>query len=68
MRVQWVKDKANGGCEKLARYLQTRGQDKNMILSGSNMNRGHCIGNAVEGTMRADEPARVLPPHLAIPT
>jgi len=38
-----------------------------MFLSASNRNRGHCIGNAVEGTMMADEPARVLPPHLAIP-
>ena len=38
-----------------------------MFLSASSRNRGHCTGNAVEGTMMADEPARVLPPLLAIP-
>jgi len=67
MRMEWAKDKADGGCEKLARYLKTRGKDENMFLSASNRNRGHCTGNAVEGTMMADEPARVLPSHLAIP-
>ena len=61
-----AKEKADGGCEKLACYLKTRGKDKNMFLSASNRNRRHCTGNAVEGTMMADEPARVLSPHLAI--
>ena len=67
MRLQWSKDKADRGCEKLPRYLKTRGEDENMFLSASGRNRGHCTANAVEGTMRADEPARILPPHLAIP-
>jgi hypothetical protein len=67
MRMEWAKEKADGGCEKIARYLKTRGKDENMFLSASNRNRGHCTGNAVEGTMMADEPARVLSPHLAIP-
>ena len=63
MRMEWAKEKADRGCEKLAHYLKTRGKDENMFLSASKRNRGHCTGNAVEDTMMADEPARVLPPH-----
>ena len=66
MHMEWAKEKADRGCEKLAHYLKTRGKDENMFLSVSKRNRGHCTGNAVEDTMMADEPARVLPPH-AIP-
>jgi len=64
--MEWAKEKADRGCEKLAQYLKTRAKDKNMFLSDSKRNRGHCTENAVEDTMMADEPARVLPPH-AIP-
>jgi len=66
MRMEWAKEKADRGCEKLAHYLKTRDMDGNMLLNASKRNRGHCTGNAVEDTIMADEPARVLPPH-AIP-
>ena len=41
MRLQWTKNKADGGCEKLPRYFKMRGEDKNMFLSASGRNRGH---------------------------
>jgi len=39
--MEWAKEKADGGCEKLARYFKTRGKDENMFLSALKRNRGH---------------------------
>jgi len=35
MHMEWAKEKADRGCEKLAHYLKTRGKDENMFLSVS---------------------------------
>jgi len=43
MRMEWAKEKADAGCEKLARYLKTRVKDENMFLSASNRNSDHKI-------------------------